>query len=92
VQELFDCGSDVNVMTKHGVALNIAADKERSHVITMLFDARADMTKAFAFVAERGQSVVSLSFNAVHGSAGVSSIDDRTRLPLRRWVSKRSQG
>jgi len=60
VQELINCGSDVNAMTEHGVPLNLAAQKEREHVISILVGARADKVRAVDFAVARGQGVENL--------------------------------
>lgn len=61
VQELINWGSDVNAMTRHGgVALNLAAQKERRRVISILLGARADKAKAVEFAVARGRGVVGL--------------------------------
>jgi hypothetical protein len=61
VKELINWGSDVNAMTRHGVPLNLAAQKERGHVISILVGARADKARAVDFaVKARGQSVKGL--------------------------------
>lgn len=60
VQELITQGADINVMTQNGVALNIAARKERSRVAAILLRARADRGKAFAFAADGGQNLDSI--------------------------------
>ena len=57
VQELIDRGSDVNAMTKHGVPLNLAAQKERGRVVSILVDARADKHRAVAFAVAHGRDV-----------------------------------
>lgn len=61
VRELIDGGSDVNAMTRYGVALNLAAQKERSNVISILLGARADRTRAVVFAAEHRESLAGLS-------------------------------
>lgn len=60
VQELIDRGSDINAMTQHGVSLNLAAQKERGRVISILVDARADRNRAVAFAVAHGQDVENL--------------------------------
>lgn len=57
VQELIDRGSDINAMTQHGVPLNLAAQKERGRVISILVDARADKNRAVAFAVAHGQNI-----------------------------------
>jgi hypothetical protein len=57
VQELIRLGSDVNAMTPDGVPLNLAVQKERRHVISILLGARADKARAISFAAEQGESV-----------------------------------
>jgi hypothetical protein len=54
VKELIDKGADINVATSCGVALNIAADKGRSHVAEILLRARADFEEALAFADQNG--------------------------------------
>jgi hypothetical protein len=61
VQELIKWGSDVNATTLHGLPLNLAAQKERRHVISILIGARADQARAVTFAAENGESVERLS-------------------------------
>jgi hypothetical protein len=51
-------------MTLDGVPLNLAAQKERRHVISILLGARADKSKAVAFATDHGQSVSCLSSSA----------------------------
>lgn len=60
VQELINWGSDVNAMTLHGVPLNLAAQKERGRVISILVDARTDKNRAVNFAVAQGQDVESL--------------------------------
>jgi hypothetical protein len=57
VQELRDRGSDVNALTPHGMPLNLAAQKERGHVISILVAARADKVRAVEFALAHGQRV-----------------------------------
>jgi hypothetical protein len=60
VQELIKQGSDVNATTLYGTSLNLAAQKERLHVASILLRARADQQRALAFAAKHGQDVHSL--------------------------------
>jgi hypothetical protein len=82
VQELIRQGSDVNATTSQGVPLNLAAQKERGHVISILLGARADQTKAISFAADHGQSVSGLTslFDNATTSATVeaAALLDRT--------------
>jgi hypothetical protein len=61
VRELIEWGSDVNATTLHGLPLNLAAQKERGHVIEILVSARADEARALAFAAGYRQSIVETS-------------------------------
>jgi hypothetical protein len=54
VKELIDRGADINAVTSCGVALNVAADKGRSHVAEILLRARADCEEALAFADQNG--------------------------------------
>jgi hypothetical protein len=60
VQELIKQGSDVNATTRYGTSLNLAAQKERLHVASILLRARADQRRALNFAAKHGQDVSSL--------------------------------
>jgi ankyrin repeat protein len=54
VKELINRGLYVNAMTQHGVPLNLAAQKERVHVISILVAARADKVRAVDFAVAHG--------------------------------------
>jgi hypothetical protein len=71
VQELVKWGSDVNAMTCYGVPLDLAAQKERNNVISILLGARADKSRAIAFAEDHGQKVsdLNLLFSHTAGSA-----------------------
>jgi ankyrin repeat protein len=60
VQELINQGADINIVTNCGVALNIAADRGRSHVAEILLRARADREEAIAFAEGSGADVEEL--------------------------------
>jgi ankyrin repeat protein len=70
VQEFIRRGSDVNATTSQGVPLNLAAQKERGHVISKLLDARADKAKAISFAADHGHIVSDLT--SLFGNAATS--------------------
>ena len=57
VQKLINWGSDVNAMTLHGVPLNLAAQKQREHIVSILVSARADMGRAIDFALRHGHDV-----------------------------------
>jgi ankyrin repeat protein len=82
VKELINWGLDVNAMTQHGVPLNLAAQKERVHVISILVAARAIKVRAVDFAVAHGQDVENLRSpldfpvsRAREGALAVSSVD-----------------
>jgi hypothetical protein len=90
VQELISKGSDVNAMSRYGVALNLAARKERAHVISILLAARADKERAIRFVARQGQDVSDLTslFDNPVTPAGVDTtnvLGAVSRKEVERW-------
>lgn len=87
VQVLIEWGSDVNAMTQHGVPLNLAAEKEREHVISILVGARADKARAVDFAVAHGHDVENLRLllnvanpRARVGALAASGADDQVAV------------
>jgi hypothetical protein len=57
---LIKWGSNINAVTQHGVPLNIAAQKEREHVISILVGARADKIRAVECAVAHGKDAENL--------------------------------
>ena len=72
VQELIKWGSDVNAMTEQGLPLNLAAQKQRLHVLLILLRARADMERAIAYASEQGHILARLQVMLIK-AAGVTA-------------------
>lgn len=82
VQELITAGADINVMTQMGVALNLAAQKERSRVAAMLLRARADRGKALAFAEDDGQNLQEFLTAAVQASVAEEQLSAQSGVSV----------